>query len=55
VAEKRPELKRIAAFIEPMLLLGTTELPDGPEWLRELKFDGYRAVAVKTGNRAECV
>jgi ATP-dependent DNA ligase len=51
VAEKRPELKRIAAFIEPMLLLGTTELPDGPEWLRELKFDGYRAIAFKTGNR----
>jgi ATP-dependent DNA ligase len=48
VTGKRPELKRTAAFIKPMLLLRANELPDGPEWLRELKFDGYRAVAFKT-------
>ena len=35
-------------FIEPMLLLKTSALPEGPEWLYELKFDGYRAVAYKT-------
>ncbi len=29
-----------AAFIEPMLPLRSDVLPDGPEWLRELKFDG---------------
>ena len=40
-------MKRRAAFIEPMLLVRCDELPDGPEWLRELKFDGYRAVAIK--------
>jgi ATP-dependent DNA ligase len=34
-----------------MLLLRTEELPDGPEWVRELKFDGYRAVAVKSEDR----
>ena len=34
-----------ARFIEPMLLLRTEQLPDGPEWLHELKFDGYRALA----------
>jgi DNA ligase D-like protein (predicted ligase) len=51
VPGKGPELKRAAAFIDPMLLLRTTELPDGPEWLRELKFDGYRAVAFKTGGQ----
>jgi DNA ligase D-like protein (predicted ligase) len=36
-----------AAFIEPMLLLNTDVLADGPEWLYELKLDGYRAIAVK--------
>jgi DNA ligase D-like protein (predicted ligase) len=39
------------AFIEPMLLLASGELPDGPDWLRELKLDGYRAVAIKTEGR----
>jgi DNA ligase D-like protein (predicted ligase) len=38
----------VAAFIEPMLLLRTSELPEGPEWLYELKLDGYRALAIKT-------
>jgi hypothetical protein len=26
-------------------------LPQGPEWECELKFDGYRALAIKTGRR----
>ena len=34
----------------PMLLLRTETLPDDPvRWLYELKMDGYRAVAYKTG------
>jgi hypothetical protein len=33
-------MKRRAAFIEPMLLLPSAELLDGPGWLRELKLDG---------------
>ena len=32
-----------------MLLLRTEKLPEGPDWLHELKFDGYRALAIKTG------
>ena len=36
-------------FIEPMLLLRTDGLPDGDAWLHELKVDGYRAIAFKTG------
>jgi bifunctional non-homologous end joining protein LigD len=32
-----------------MLLLRTDELPEGPDWLTELKLDGYRALAVKSG------
>ncbi len=34
-----------------MLLLRTTELADGPGWLHELKLDGFRAVAFKTGGK----
>jgi bifunctional non-homologous end joining protein LigD len=38
-----------AHFIEPMLLLRTEKLPEGAEWLVELKLDGYRALAIKSG------
>ena len=39
-----------ARFVAPMLLLRTETLPDDPaRWLYELKMDGYRAVAYKTG------
>jgi bifunctional non-homologous end joining protein LigD len=34
-----------------MLLLPSDELPDGPGWLRELKLDGYRAVAFKSAGK----
>lgn len=40
-----------AKFIEPMLLLRTEKLPEGLEWLRELKFDGYRALAINSGGK----
>jgi len=32
-----------------MLLLKTDSLPDGEGWVHELKVDGYRAIAFKTG------
>ena len=41
--------KAKVGFVEPMLLLRTERLPEGPEWLHELKFDGYRALAIKNG------
>ena len=41
-------------FIEPMLLLRTDTLPnDGERWEYQLKFDGYRAIAFKTGGRVQ--
>src|SRR5580704_4160164 len=43
--------KNKAAFIEPMLLLRTERLPESPDWLYELKLDGYRALAIKSGGK----
>src|SRR5205823_9276484 len=41
-----------ARFVDPMLLLRTDTLPDDPaRWAYQLKFDGYRAVAYKTGGK----
>jgi DNA ligase D-like protein (predicted ligase) len=40
-----------ARFIEPMLLLRTERLPEGTNWAYELKLDGYRAIAFKSGGR----
>jgi len=38
----------VSNFIEPMMALRVPELPVG-DWLYEMKFDGYRALAFKIG------
>jgi DNA ligase D-like protein (predicted ligase) len=40
-----------ARFIDPMLLLRTENLPEGPEWIHELKLDGYRAIVFKNNGK----
>jgi DNA ligase D-like protein (predicted ligase) len=40
-----------AIFIDPMLLLRTEQLPEGASWSYERKFDGFRALAIKTGGK----
>jgi ATP-dependent DNA ligase len=43
-----------ARFIEPMLLLRTDALPNDPErWQYELKVDGYRGIAFKSGGKLQ--
>jgi DNA ligase D-like protein (predicted ligase) len=36
-----------------MLLLRAERLPEGPDWLYELKLDGYRAMAIKSGGKVQ--
>lgn len=36
-------------FINPMLLRSSQALPRGDQWLYELKFDGFRGMAIKNG------
>ena len=40
-------------FIEPMLLLRTEKLPEGPDVQYEIKFDGYCALAMKSGGKVQ--
>lgn len=40
--------RREASFIEPMECLSVSKLPEGLQWIWEIKLDGYRALAVKS-------
>src|SRR5258708_25703884 len=39
-----------AEFVAPMECLSVSKLPEGSQWLWEIKLDGYRAIAVKSGD-----
>ena len=39
---------RAVSFIEPMECLAVSKLHDGPQWVYELKLDGYRALGIKS-------
>jgi DNA ligase D-like protein (predicted ligase) len=43
-----PEME--ASFVEPMECLSVSKLPEGSQWVWEIKLDGYRALAVKSGS-----
>jgi DNA ligase D-like protein (predicted ligase) len=40
-----------ATFIDPMLLLRAETLPDDARWEYQIKLDGYRAIAFKSGGK----
>ena len=56
-ARRRKQLdlhpKRNAAFIEPMECLAVSRLPAGAQWVWEIKLDGYRAIAVRSGGAVD--
>jgi bifunctional non-homologous end joining protein LigD len=37
----------VATFVAPQLARPVTSVPEGKDWLHELKFDGYRLIAVR--------
>lgn len=47
-----PRARLAAAYVEPMKALGVAALPAG-RWRTEIKFDGYRALAVLRGKTVE--
>src|SRR5215472_16459427 len=42
---------REAGFVEPMECLAVSRLPEGPEWVYEIKLDGYRALAINSNGK----
>jgi ATP-dependent DNA ligase len=40
-----------AGFIAPCLPTKTDKLPSGSQWLHEIKHDGFRIIARKTGRQ----
>src|SRR5215470_14405285 len=43
--------RREAGFIQPMECFAVPNLPDGSDWVYEIKLDGYRAVAINSKGR----
>jgi bifunctional non-homologous end joining protein LigD len=41
------------AFVTPMAAQVVKRLPEGDDWIYELKFDGYRALVIEDEQRVE--
>jgi ATP-dependent DNA ligase len=50
---RRAELASPPAWIKPQLAKLVEKAPDGPNWLHEIKFDGYRMHARLDSGRAQ--
>lgn len=49
VAKKKSVKSRMPGFIKPQLATLTDTMPQGKDWLHEVKFDGYRVLAYVNG------
>ena len=53
--ELQRRLKRAAATIEPCLPRKAEVPPSGPDWLHEIKHDGFRILARKDGDQVKLI
>ena len=51
---RRTEATALPGWIKPQLTRLVAEAPDGPDWLHEIKFDGYRCTPGWTAARSGC-
>lgn len=49
--KKKPQAT--PAFVIPMAAVAVKQLPEGTDWLYEVKWDGYRALIIKDGARLQ--
>jgi hypothetical protein len=49
----RPARRHAPAFVQPMAAEVVERLPEGDDWMYEVKFDGYRALLIKNGPRVQ--
>ncbi len=47
--------RRKPAFVEPMKAVLVEKVPEGDDWVYELKFDGVRALAIKSGRNIRLI
>ncbi len=52
-AGRRRLFRRMSEFVAPMEALLAEQLPDGPGWQYEPKWDGFRCIAVRDGAEVE--
>ena len=50
---RSPHPGRSPSFIKPMAARVVDRLPEGNDWMYEVKFDGYRALLLKNGNQVQ--
>src|SRR5947207_14089536 len=48
--EKKPGRVKEPRYVKPMKATAVAELPVGDEWIYEIKWDGYRSLALKHGD-----
>ncbi|HVV02182.1 MAG TPA: non-homologous end-joining DNA ligase, partial [Verrucomicrobiae bacterium] len=53
--ELTPLPAKMPGFIEPMKALLSASLPAGADWIYEIKFDGVRALGIKTGKGVQLI